>query len=317
MQKLLFRRNIFYALFVMLLIFLQGSSALAAQATTLVSEETITRGAVLQHHIVKTAAGTAKVYVTKINLQDPYIKIDVLYGINGKLGKNQSVDKMAEENGAIAAINGDFFDMSSGSLFGPLMHEGEWITTPTTTTEGLSGFALTSSGQPDILSFSFQGSIITENGQAFSVASINKTYSIANKINIFNSSWDADYLPGNSLDSYVYVVVEDDEVDDILINTKPNRIPKDGYVILGHGLGANFLLENVNIGEKIEFDFQMDQGDDWQFVIGAHTPLVENGVRAKFTRDIPGYHARTAIGYSKDKKYLYWLGVENSNTSTE
>lgn len=316
MPKLLFRRNIFFALFVMLLVFLQGISALAGEVTTLVSEETITRGAVLQQHIVKTATGTAKVYVTKINLQDPYIKIDVLYGINGKLGKNQTVDKMAEENGAIAAINGDFFDMSSGSLFGPLMQEGQWITTPTTTTEGLSGFALTNSGQPDILSFSFQSSIITENGQIFPVASINKTYTIANKINIFNSSWDADYLPAGSLDAYTYVVVEDNEVEDILVDSKPNRIPKDGYVILGHGLGADFLRENVTIGEEIEFDFQMDQGDDWQFVIGAHTPLVENGARAKFTRNITGYHARTSIGYSKDKKYVYWFGVENSNTST-
>jgi len=316
MQKIFFRRNIFFALLIMLLAFFQGGSALAGEETTLVSEETITRGAVLQQHLVKTATGTAKVYVTKINLQDPYIKMDVLYGIDGKLGKNQSVDKMAKENGAIAAINGDFFDMSSGSLLGPLMQEGKWITTPTTTTEGLSGFALTSSGQPDILSFSFQGSIITENGEIYPVASINKTYSIANKINIFNTGWDVDYLPGNSLDSYIYVVVEDDEVEEILVDSKPNRIPKDGYVILGHGLGAEFLLENVNIGEEIEFDFQMDQGEDWQFVIGAHTPLVENGARAKFTRNITGYHARTAIGYSKDKKYVYWVGAENSNTST-
>ncbi|MGI6684752.1 MAG: phosphodiester glycosidase family protein [Bacillota bacterium] len=319
MIKLIFRRNIFYTLFTMFLVFVWSVSALAVDEkllTTLVSEETVTRGAVLQEHLVKTGTGSTKVYVTKINLKDPYIKIDVLYGIDQKLGKNQTVDKMAAEKGAIAAINGDFFDMASGSLFGPMMQEGEWITTPTMTTEGLTGFAITNDGKPAILPFTFQSSIRAANGQEYPVASINKTYTLGNKINIFNNKWDANFLPGDSLDSYIYVVVEENEVEEILINSKPKRIPRDGYVILGHGLGAYFLQENVEEGEEIEFDFKMNQGDDWQFVIGAHTPLVTNGVRANFTRNIPGYHARTAIGYSKDEKYVYWVAVENSKTST-
>jgi hypothetical protein len=318
MSKLTFKRNIIFALLLMLLFFLQAGESMAGETakTTLISEETITRGAVLQEFRVNTAAGTAKAYVTKINLQDPYIKIDLLYGTNGKLGKYQSVEKMAGESGAIAAINGDFFDMVSGSLFGPMFKEGDWITTPTVTTEGLSGFALTDKGEPEILSFSFQGVIRAENGQEYPVASINKTYTLANKLNVFTGHWDAAFLPGTSLDSYIYVVVEDEEVEKILVNERPQKIPRDGYVILGHGLGALFLQENVAEGEEIEFDFRMDQGDDWQLVIGAHTPLVDKGVRAKFTRNIPGYHARTAIGYSQDKKYLYWIGVENSQDST-
>ncbi|MGI6629040.1 MAG: stalk domain-containing protein [Bacillota bacterium] len=316
MQKVIFQLRSISFLILIFLAFFFSMQASAETEPIPVSEETITRGAILREYQVPTASGSAKVYLIKINLTDPYIKIDVLYGIDGKLGKNQSVEKMALENGAIAAINGDFFDMASGSLFGPILKEGEWVTTPTTTTEGLSGFALTQKGEPRILPFSFQGSIIAENGQEYPVASINKTYSLANKLNIFTPYWDANFLPGNTLDSYTYVVVKDNDVAEILVNQKPGRIPKDGYVIIGHGLGAYFLQENVRLGEKIEFHFRMDQGDDWQFVIGAHTPLVEKGVRAKFTRNIPGYNARTAVGYSQDKKYLYWIGVEKSSAST-
>lgn len=315
MEKQKFTGNVFTLLLALVFVFAWAGEGQALEPPKLVSEETITRGATLQQYQVKTGAGTAKAYVTKINLTDPYIKMDVLYGTDGKLGKNQTVDQMAKENGAIAAINGDFFDMSSGSLFGPLMQDGQWVTTPTSTLEGLSGFAVTTDGQPDILSFSFQGWIETENGQQHPVASINKTYTLGNKINIFTDSWDIKCLPGDNLGSYTYVVVEDDEVEEILFD-KPNKIPNDGYIIVGHGLGAQFLQQNVQPGEEIQFDFAMDQGDDWQFVIGAHTPLVENGVRAKFTRNITGYHARSAVGYSKDGKYVFWVGVENCKGST-
>jgi hypothetical protein len=292
-----------------------SSVALAKGALTPVSEETITRGAVLQEYAVKTAQGTAKVFVTQINIQDPYIKMDVVYGIDGKLGKNQNVVKMAQENKAIAAINGDFFDLATGSLFGPILKEGKWITTPTTTIDGLSGFAMTEAGQPRIHPFSFQGFLKAENGASFPVASINKTFSCADKINIFTTDWDVSTLPGESLGSFIYVIVQDDEVVDILFNEKPKRIARDSYVILGHGLGANFILNNFYVGGEVEFDFSVDQGDNWQFVIGAHTPLVSNGACAQLTRDIPGSRARTAVGFSRDEKYVFWIGVEKSSTS--
>ncbi|MCR6545791.1 stalk domain-containing protein [Dehalobacterium formicoaceticum] len=315
-RKRCLKSKLMFSMILLCLCAFLTSHAAAAAAVKPIAEETITRGAVLQQYTVKTASGTSKVFVTKINIQDPYIKMDVIYGIDGKLGKNQNVANMAQENKAIAAINGDFFDMTTGSLFGPIMKDEKWITTPTTTIDGLSGFAMTDGGQPRILPFSFQGSLIADNGASFPVAAVNKTFSCVDKINIFTNDWDVSALPGEALGTYVYVLVQDDEVSEILFNEKPKRISRDDYVILGHGLGANFLVNNLYAGAEVEFDFSVDQGDDWQFVMGAHTPLVANGKRAQFTRDIPGSRARSAVGISQDQKYVYWIGVEKSGTST-
>ena len=106
MQKVIFQlRSISF----LILIFLAFSSVCKLQLRRnqfRVSEETITRGAILRN-IRSRLLRAAKVYLIKINLTDPYIKIDVLYGIDGKLVES-ICGKMALENGAIAAINGDF-----------------------------------------------------------------------------------------------------------------------------------------------------------------------------------------------------------------
>ncbi|ATW24314.1 phosphodiester glycosidase family protein [Candidatus Formimonas warabiya] len=309
------KRTTFITVFVFVLFFTLTGTTFAGESPKLIHEETITRGAVLQQYAVNTGAGKAKVYVTKINLKDPYIKLDVIYGAKGKLGKNQTVDKLADEYGAIAAINGDFFDMTSGSTLGPIMSDNSWITTPSGI-EGLSGFGVTKDAEPQILPFTFYGFITAMNGQSFPIAQINKTISLADKINIFDHSWNLDNWPVNSLGSYTCAVVDDDEVEEILENTKPEEIPEDGYVILGQGAGARFIQENIQAGEDVELDYQIEPSSDWDFVMGAHTPLVSNGVRVTFTRNIPGYHARTAVGYSKDKSYVFWFSVENSNDSS-
>ena len=88
-------------------------------AGTLLSTETVTRGAKLEHWTYPTSAGTAKVAVLEIDLKDPYIKVDAIFGKDGKTGNKQSVTNMLKEAGAVAGINGDFFTLNAeGAPFG-------------------------------------------------------------------------------------------------------------------------------------------------------------------------------------------------------
>jgi exopolysaccharide biosynthesis protein len=281
----------------------------------LLNEEVITRGALLQRYQVDTGKGKAAVYVTKMNLKDSLLKVDTIFGSNSKLGTNQTIGKMADENKAIAAINGDFFDMAGGTPLGPLVSNDQWITTPANI-DGMSVFAFTASREPIITSFSFKGSVSAQNGKSFAVSSLNKTISMADKINVYDSYWNMNNWPTKNLDSYIAVVVEDNIVKEVLENNKPGQISPNAWVIIGNGKGAQFIKENIQINDSIKLDYTIQPDSDWSTVLGGHTVLVDNGKRVSFSKNIAGYHARTALGYSQDKDYLYWVTVEKSNNSS-
>ncbi|NMA14774.1 MAG: hypothetical protein GX930_06010 [Clostridia bacterium] len=294
---------------------LMASQVLAAEPLEPIEKETITRGAVLEQYQVPTAKGTAKVYVTKINLQDPYLKVDLMYGTDEKLGKNQTVEKMAQEAKAIAAINGGFFDMAGGTPLGPLYKGGDWITTPSGI-DGMNSFALTQDYTPVIIPFSFTGAVMAENGEVFPIATVNKTISLVDKLNIYDENWNIENNPGKNLDYYIVAVVEEGRVEEIWENRWPDEMPEDGYFLLGHGKGAQFLLENVDERDDLVLDLNVAPENDWEFVLGAHTLLVQGGARVPIERNITGYHARTAVGYSQNDQTLYWIAVESSKGSS-
>jgi hypothetical protein len=54
-------------------------------------EEILTRGAVLQTVAIQTSEGPLNVYVLRIDLTDPYLKVDTVIGADGTLNKNQPV----------------------------------------------------------------------------------------------------------------------------------------------------------------------------------------------------------------------------------
>ena len=293
--------------------------------TIKIEEKVITRGALLQEFNINTAKGKIKVFVTKIDLKDPYIKLDTIYGTNGQLAANQNILKMATENKAISAINGDFFVVSGeGSPLGPMVKSGEWITTPAQI-EGMNAFAMTKSKEPILAPFTFNGKITTKNGQTYPVTSINKSIyyynggnNLTDQINIYDSRWNLLKWVGNQMSTYYVVVVENGVVKEVLDSKKPTAIPANGYVMLAHGKAATFLKENAAVGENVQFDTEYKPVNDWSFVMGGHTLLVKDGKRAAYTRDvssITGTNARTAIGYSKDKSTLYWITTEYSKSS--
>jgi len=69
---------------------------LLGQAST---EQTLTRGAVLQTINLQTDEGLINAYVVKADLADPYLKIDTIVGANGTLDRNQAVSAMAARCG--------------------------------------------------------------------------------------------------------------------------------------------------------------------------------------------------------------------------
>jgi exopolysaccharide biosynthesis protein len=293
---------------------------LLSQSST---QEILTRGAVLQSIHLQTNEGLINAYVIKADLTDPYLKIDTIVGANGTLDKNQAVSAMAVRAGAVAAINGDFFQMKdSGRPIGLLYQGGSLITSPAQRTD-MYGFGLTADKTPIIDIFGFTGQVKAKNGKTFPLAGTNKpgyllmseASSDSESLTMYTPLWGSvsrGKLP--SLSGVVEVVVQKGVVKQVLTDQPGVPVPSGGYILKGHGQAAKFLLENLPVGSSVEVSSSVfPDGEKLFAALGGQALLVENGqLPPYFSQNISGNHSRTAAGISQDGKTLFLVAVEKA-----
>ncbi len=289
-------------------------------------EEIITRGATLQTIRMNTDGGPLNVYVLKADLSDPYLKVDTIIGGDGTLNSNQTVTEMAKRTGAVAAINGDFFQMNeSGRTIGLAYQGGKLVESPAQRKD-MYGFGLTADKTPLIELFSFSGKVTAANGKSFPLAGINKpgyllisdASSDTDTLNLYNTLWGTTSrgkLP--NLTGVVEAVVENGVVKRILTDQPGVAIPANGYILKGHGQAAKFIKENLKPGSKVSYKYTVEPGGSDLFAaVGGQALLVQDGhLPSYFSQNITGRHARTAAGISKDGETLYLVAVEKQSAA--
>lgn len=303
------------------------SQAYAYQVTSKnVTEEIITQGVVLQSISMNTDEGPLNVDVLKADLSDPNVKINTIIGSDGTLNKNQSVLEMAKRTGAVAAINGDFFQMAeSGRTIGLAYQGGQLVESPARRND-MYGFGITKDKKPIIEIFDFDGQVVTGSGKSFPLAGINKPgylvmedlSSDADALNMYTTLWGTTSrgkLP--NLTGVKVVVVRNGVVQQVLTDQPGVPIPADGFVLQGHGLAAKFITDNMPVGTKVTTSYSVNpSGDKLLAAVGGQALLVEDGhLPPYFTQNIYGKVARTAAGVSSDGKTLYLVTVEKKVAS--
>ncbi len=284
-------------------------------------EEIITQGASLQRVRMKTDGGPLNVYILKADLGDPLLKIDTIIGSDGTLDKNQTVTEMARRTGAVAAINGDYFQMmESGRTIGLAFKGGELVESPARRND-MYGFGLTMDKTPLIEIFDFTGRVTAANGKNFILAGINKpdyllqtgVSSDVDALNLYNTLWGTTSRGKHpELTGVVEAVVQDGVVKRILTDQPGVAIPANGYILQGHGQAAKFIIDNLQPGAAVGYTYTVAPSGSALFAaVGGQALLVEDGkLPPYFTQNITGKHARTALGISKDGNTLYLVAVE-------
>lgn len=319
-----------------------GTPVRAADSTlTLSSQETITSGAILKNYVWSTTRNNKNVSVNgnviEVDLTNPNVKIDAMAGTNNQFTKNQSVLGMAKDTGAVAGVNGDFFDTTAeGAPEGAQITNGQIMSSPTQTS-GIYSFAITKDNQPIIDIFDFKGSVTAKDGTAFDLTAVNKTYywdesgtpMIANGLLLYTNAWGNQQRAVDGTNVPTEALVQNGVVKEIEIDTNVKMIPPaDGFILRGSGLARDFIVNHLKVGDKITAKYDMIPHDasktyDWKTfktMIGGSTLLVDEGKPSYFTRnvnDFNGYtpRSRTAIGYSKDMKTAYILTSDKSGGS--
>jgi len=276
-------------------------------------------------------------HVIEVDLNNPYVRLDVIANPDGRLPGRSTVRRMAEAAGAVAAANGDFFNTRGiGTPIGPQIRQGRLESGPTVLS-GFYAFALTVDRRPIIAPVAFEGTVRAQDGAAFPLRGVNKEplwlenggHSHADSIYMYTGAW-GDVQRGNdgaTVPTEVLVrsgVVEQVALDSILNIT----VPQDGYILRASGRGADFIRDHVHPGDRISVEYRLTDATTGQvldmsrivMMIGGHTILVDGGKPATFSREIDGVdgrtpRARTAIGHSKDGRYVLLVAVERSGTS--
>ncbi|HZK18191.1 MAG TPA: S-layer homology domain-containing protein [Clostridia bacterium] len=323
--------NILYKVFLLVLFCLLLPSLVWAFPVSDVREEPITSGAVLVRQKATTSAGAVKVYMIKVDLNNEYIRVDTMVGKDGSFQENQQVTPMARSTGAVAAINGDFFQMAeSGRPIGLTFSSGNLIGSPAMRTD-MFGFGLTSEKLPLISIFDFKGRVLASNGADYEIFGINKPgYNLLSggssdkdKLLMYTPAWGKKTRENiKGIGNLTEAVVVNNEVTVVHTGKGGTSIPTGGYVLSGNGPAADFILKNLPVGSKAEVQSQVAKGSDilWPgkliSAVGGQALLVDSGVVPKrFTQDISGRHARTAVGISREGDILYLVAVEKSANS--
>lgn len=287
-------------------------------------KEPIAEGVETEYLNIQTEDGLLNIYMMKVDLTNPYVRVDSLAGSNDQITSAKAVSKLAREAGAIGAINGDFFQMGENAPIGITVKSGSLVTSPVMRND-MYGFGLTKDNKPVFTVFNFQGWVKSPAGTTFQLSGINKPTYLADKgvrsdqdkLHMYTPKWGSKSRgPVSGLTGMVEMVVENNLVKEIRVDKPAVTIPANGYVLAGHGYAGQYLTGNFKAGNPVEVTYKVSpETDNLMAAIGGQALLVHEGKRHWFTQNITGKRARTALGASQDGKTLYFVVVQGENGS--
>ncbi|OIB01601.1 metallophosphoesterase [Paenibacillus sp. LC231] len=226
---------------------------------------------------------------------------------DGKVYGMQGVSKMASDadragNRVIAAVNGDFYDMSTGIPLGLFMGDGELLTDPPS---GRNAFGIKQDGT------SLYGSPkltknVTIGGTVSSLSSINRLRG-TDALVLYTEKFNATTMTNTLGDEVILDIVSGRVASGETLTMKVASVLKDqgnspigqSQVVLSASGSQRSKLAGLKAGDEVTASFQLD--NEWQDVtmaIGGTVMLVKDGVVQQHTD--PAVHPRTVVGTKAD-----------------
>ncbi|MDR6318231.1 phosphodiester glycosidase family protein [Actinoplanes couchii] len=270
---------------------------------------------------LSTVTGTGSalpVQVFEADLSTPTLGVKYLSGTTVSRS-TQTVQAMATGGGAVAAVNGDFWDPVEDGTAAP---NGTAISNGTlrsgrAATAGYNGVAaFTPSGAGTLAAYTqlyLKATVTPAGGTAFTADQLNSPLLIADGVGVYSELWGS--APRSSATRNATrvreVVVSQGRVT--AVNTTAGGAVAAGSVALvGTGAGVD-RLAGLTVGTAVTVDYRpvdaAGQPTAATVAVGAHPSwiLVENGTTRTFTDTTT--RPRTAIGFSADGTRIWVLAA--------
>jgi hypothetical protein len=289
---------------------------------------------------IPAAKGTAHAHVLTIDLRDPRVRLDLLYP--GAAAARATVSQQATAQGAVAGVNGDFFNISetqhpgveaTGASVGPVIARGRALKAavpngqrfgpalpPGTNTEDVFGVGVDRRARLDGLSL--DGSIHTPEGR-LPQRGLNQYALPVDSIGAFTSKWgsvsrvrstcgtDTNRAAPCSTDTYE-VTVRGGKVVSIAGTPGTGPIAPGTTVLVGREAGAQHLRKFFK-GEPVSVRHRLVASSSripYRFALGGY-PVLDDG------RPLPGLDdrtsaVRTAVGIADGGRRLVLLALDGA-----
>jgi hypothetical protein len=290
-----------------------------------------------EFHLVDSAGDPVKGNVLRVQLNRPTVSLDLLYP--GVVSSSEPVSTLADKQGAVAGVNGDFFDIGGtpeiGGTFAPVgaavasgapltgavpmgQRWGPPLAPETTTLETVFGV---SDGRAVVAELSLQGSVTTPSGTT-ELDALNQYAIKQNGVGAFTSVWGtADRRRATCgsdtrrndpcVDETIEVVVTDGVVTEVHDQPRAGAIAEDTVVLVGREGGVN-VLDALQPGDPVDVTYGLatDDGTTFDFAVGG-TPILRDGAPLPGLQE--GVRApRSAAGTSADGTTVYLVTVDGS-----
>lgn len=245
-----------------------------------------------------TKSGSVRVNIVEV-YQKVNNKVSIEAGLaSSTLSHKDRIINISRRNNAVAGINASFFKPSNGVPLGTLIANEELITGPiyNRVTLGIKDNEFV------MARIKLLGKVTTDDGQEIAVDNINQPRMLSSYTLLYSYRW-GKYAP--PIPQYgIQVAIADGKV--VKISKQQLEIPASGVVIVG----PEKKLAALKVGQNANISFTTDP--NWQGVkqaVSGGPYLVKNGqvfvdIQEQKFGSITGINPRTAVGYTKDNKFI-------------
>ncbi len=213
----------------------------------------------------------------------------------------ETISTLADENGAVAGVNGDFFDIgNTDAPVGAEVENGELRSSPTPNRPNT--VAVGRDGLARIAQVVLEGYVTLPSGKR-PLDSLNQPTIPDDGLGLYTALWEDAERSGT-----VEVLVRNGAV--VSFPSSNGAIPSDGYVLAGRGAGADALAE-LSTGDSVAVSYapKTDATTELDVAVGGGTRLLRDGELPANLGD-DRLEPRTAAGVSADGTTLFLLVID-------
>ncbi|MFZ5827535.1 MAG: phosphodiester glycosidase family protein [Bacillota bacterium] len=248
-------------------------------------------------------SGWVNGWLLRVDLSHPAISTDLVTAPG--VTRGEGLSSMTGRAGAVAAINGDFFDIGqTGIALGSVVRSGEVLQTRTPDWPNAAGVGKDRIGR--LLDVTLDGTV-TLPGGSYKLGAINLPTVPSRTIGLFTPLWtlSRDRAMVGATEARE-VVVKAGKVISVSDKVTSQPIPADGFVLVGREEFAKPLAA-LKVGDPVTLSYRPKPDVHW--AVGGYRYLVKGG-RVATGLDDKQYKPRSALGFSADGRRMLLLAVD-------
>ncbi|MEV5955170.1 phosphodiester glycosidase family protein [Streptomyces sp. NPDC051987] len=312
----------------------------AAPAGAVPGAVRIASGVAYRQFDLPAAKGTVHVHLLTVDLSDPRVHVDLL--TPGAVAARSPVSAMADAAGAVAGVNGDFFDITetqhpgvaaTGASVGPAIAHGRVLKAAVPTAQRFGPSLPPSADTTDVFGvgvdrrarlgrLTLSGTVRTPDA-TLALRGLNQYALAQGSVGAYTTSWgaasrkratcgsDTDRAAGCSTDTYE-VRIRAGRVVATSASPGSGPIAAGTTVLLGREAGAD-RLRALTKGERVSVRERVTASAGWiryRFAVGGY-PVLRGGEPPAGLNDTTSA-VRTAVGYASGGRRLLLLALDGA-----